>query len=77
MTGRIVLFGATGYTGTLVAEELAAQGVAAVLAGRNRERLEALRSRLIGDFTIETADVSAPKSSKTERTKLGSPVESR
>src|ERR1035437_4274537 len=60
MAGRIVLFGATGYTGTLVAEELAAQGVAAVLAGRNRERLEALRSRLIGDFTIETADVAAP-----------------
>jgi short subunit dehydrogenase-like uncharacterized protein len=26
----------------------------------NRERLEALRSRLIGDFTIETADVAAP-----------------
>jgi hypothetical protein len=33
MGGRIVLFGATGYTGTLTAEELATARVAAVPAG--------------------------------------------
>ena len=49
MAGRIVLFGATGYTGTLTAEELAAQGVTAVLAGRDRPRLDVLASRLGGD----------------------------
>jgi len=51
MTGRdhdIVLFGATGFTGTLTAEyltrTLGANGWA--LAGRNRDRLEAVRRRL-------------------------------
>jgi len=60
MAGRIVLFGATGYTGTLTAEELAAQGVTAVLAGRDRPRLDVLASRLGGDFSIVTADVASP-----------------
>jgi short subunit dehydrogenase-like uncharacterized protein len=60
MAGRIVLFGATGYTGTLTAEHLAATGVPAVLAGRSRQRLEQLASRLGGDFEIATADVARP-----------------
>ncbi|MBE9939597.1 ubiquinone biosynthesis protein UbiD, partial [Cellulosimicrobium cellulans] len=34
-TGRIVLLGATGYTGTLVAHELVARGARPVLAGRS------------------------------------------
>ncbi|MEO8899206.1 MAG: hypothetical protein ABI352_08630 [Candidatus Dormibacter sp.] len=42
MAGRIVLFGATGYTGTLTAEELAAGLIPAVLAGRDRSRLDRL-----------------------------------
>lgn len=40
MIGPIVVYGATGYTGKLVAEELASNGVELVLAGRNREKLE-------------------------------------
>jgi len=32
---RIVVFGATGYTGRLIAERLVAQGVRPVLAGRS------------------------------------------
>jgi short subunit dehydrogenase-like uncharacterized protein len=43
---RIVLFGATGYTGRLVARELAAAGTRAVLAGRDRRRLDALAGEL-------------------------------
>ena len=60
MAGRIVLFGATGYTGTLTAEAVAAAGVPAVLAGRDRARLEVLASRLGGDFSVATADVAKP-----------------
>ena len=62
MAGRIVVFGATGYTGTLAAEELAAAGIPAVLAGRNRGRLDQLASRLRGTFEIATADVDEPAS---------------
>jgi short subunit dehydrogenase-like uncharacterized protein len=45
----IVVFGATGYTGALTAEYLARQAPAGTrwaLAGRNREKLEAVRARL-------------------------------
>jgi short subunit dehydrogenase-like uncharacterized protein len=60
MAGRIVLFGATGYTGTLAAEEMAAGGVPALLAGRDRRRLELLAARLGGTFDVATADVAEP-----------------
>jgi short subunit dehydrogenase-like uncharacterized protein len=62
MAGRIVLFGATGYTGTLTAEELARARVPAVLAGRDRSRLERLAATLDGDFAVATADVDDPAS---------------
>ena len=45
MAGRIVVFGATGYTGRLVAERLAGAGERPVLAGRSQERLDALAER--------------------------------
>ncbi|MDQ6856125.1 MAG: saccharopine dehydrogenase NADP-binding domain-containing protein, partial [Candidatus Dormibacteraeota bacterium] len=60
MAGRIVLFGATGYTGTLAAEELAARGTPAVLAGRDAGRVGALASRLRGNLETATADVNEP-----------------
>ena len=34
MPGRIVLYGATGYTGALTAQAMVASGVRPVLAGR-------------------------------------------
>jgi len=43
---RIVLFGATGYTGRLTASALVAAGLAPILAGRDRERLVALTEQL-------------------------------
>src|SRR4051794_41117699 len=55
MAARIVLFGATGYTGRLIAERLVAQGARPVLAGRSRERLEALATRL-GGLEVAHAD---------------------
>ena len=47
----IVLFGATGFTGRLVARHLAEhapEGLRIALAGRSRERLEAVRGDLPG-----------------------------
>jgi short subunit dehydrogenase-like uncharacterized protein len=58
---RIVLFGATGYTGRLTAEALAAAGAGPVLAGRDRARLEALAGRL-GDLPVAEADTARPDS---------------
>ena len=52
MSKRIVLFGATGYTGRLVAERLAAQGARPVLAGRDERRLGELAERLGGLETV-------------------------
>ena len=56
MAGRIVVFGATGYTGGLTARALVAQGVRPVLAGRDRAALERLADELGG---LETAWANA------------------
>jgi short subunit dehydrogenase-like uncharacterized protein len=67
----IVLFGATGFTGGLTAEYLAEHAPAGTrwaLAGRNREKLEALRDRLSGinpecaELPLLQADVTDPGS---------------
>jgi short subunit dehydrogenase-like uncharacterized protein len=61
MAGRIVLFGATGYTGDLTARALVARGARPVLAARNGARVQALAEELGGlDWTL--ADVSRPPS---------------
>jgi short subunit dehydrogenase-like uncharacterized protein len=46
------VFGATGYTGRLVAERLAAQGARPVLAGRDEHKLAGLAERLGGLETV-------------------------
>jgi short subunit dehydrogenase-like uncharacterized protein len=60
MAARIVLFGATGYTGQLTARALVARGVAPVLAARSRERVEALAAQL-GGLEAAVADVARPQ----------------
>ena len=62
MPPRVVLFGATGYTGRLAARELAAAATPAVLAGRDRGRLEALAGELGGGFEVAVADSARPAS---------------
>jgi short subunit dehydrogenase-like uncharacterized protein len=57
---KIVLFGATGYTGRLVAGALAAAGASPLLAGRDRDRLEALSARL-GGLETAVADAAGPE----------------
>jgi len=59
-TGRVVLFGATGYTGRLAAQSMVRDGVRPVLAGRDPERLTALAAALGGvggPLEHRTADV--------------------
>jgi short subunit dehydrogenase-like uncharacterized protein len=51
-----VLYGATGYTGVLLAEEAARRGHRPVLAGRNAEKLRALGERLKLDWKAVPLD---------------------
>jgi len=46
MRGRLLIYGATGYTGRLIAAEAKRLGCDVVLAGRNAERLERLGASL-------------------------------
>jgi short subunit dehydrogenase-like uncharacterized protein len=59
VSGRIVLFGATGYTGELTARALVDRGAEPVLAGRDATRLAALASEL-GGLETNVADVAQP-----------------
>ena len=61
MSSRIVLFGASGYTGDLTAREMVARGMTPVLAGRRREPLERLSAEL-GGLEVQLADVENPAS---------------
>jgi short subunit dehydrogenase-like uncharacterized protein len=61
MAGRIVVFGATGFTGRLTAEALVARGARPVLAGRSAERLDVLAGRLGGGLETAVADVARPE----------------
>jgi short subunit dehydrogenase-like uncharacterized protein len=56
MAQPIVVFGATGYTGGLVAERLVAAGARPVLAGRDLRRLDALAARLGVEHVVADAD---------------------
>jgi len=47
-TGPIAVYGATGFTGGLIARELRARGADFVIAGRDRAKLEALAVELGG-----------------------------
>lgn len=67
-SGRIILFGATGYTGRLTAAALVHAGLAPVLAGRSANRLAGLTDELTRHApkdrlpTWQVADVSDPRS---------------
>ena len=61
VSGRIVLFGATGYTGDLVLGALLRRGIRPVLAGRNTEALSALAAKHAG-LEYAAADAGDPDS---------------
>src|SRR5215218_3514175 len=55
MASRIVIFGATGFTGRLVAERLAALGASPVLAGRSERSLRELAEPLGLEWRVADA----------------------
>ena len=57
---RIVLYGATGYTGHLVARELERRGHDAVLAGRNADKLRRMAAELGVPWETRAAAVDDP-----------------
>jgi len=59
MTARILLLGATGYTGDLTARSLVRQGARPVLVARNADRVRALADEL-GGLETAVADVTRP-----------------
>ena len=62
MAGRVVLFGATGYTGRLTAEAMVARGLRPVLAARDAAKLKRLSSDLGAELELASADVADPPS---------------
>jgi short subunit dehydrogenase-like uncharacterized protein len=64
MPGKIVLYGATGYMGTLTAKAMVAGGARPLLAGRNQARLTALAARLAPEDgrQLDTAVAGTPSS---------------
>jgi short-subunit dehydrogenase len=59
-TARILLTGATGGLGQALAHELARQGAALLLAGRDTAKLEACVDRLGGNVKSVSADLTQP-----------------
>ena len=59
MSGRIVVFGATGYTGELTARALVDRGARPVLAARSADRLSRLAAEL-GGLETRVADIAEP-----------------
>jgi short subunit dehydrogenase-like uncharacterized protein len=56
----IAVYGATGYTGRLVARELRRRGLTATLCGRNGGKLRALAQELEVDWPVRAAAVDDP-----------------
>ena len=59
--GPIAVYGATGYTGRLVAAELRKAGAEFVISGRNQQKLEQLSEFLGGDVPVQTASIDQPE----------------
>lgn len=58
----LILFGATGFTGRLVAEYLRGKPLQWAIAGRDENKLRALKSELALDVPILVADAKDPQS---------------
>jgi short subunit dehydrogenase-like uncharacterized protein len=60
MTGKFMIYGATGYTGKLVSRAAKALGMSPIVAGRNAVRLKAVAHQHGFDYrVIDLADASA------------------
>lgn len=56
---KLMIYGATGYTGRMVAQSAAAAGTPLILAGRNESALAALAARVDGDYRAFALDDTA------------------
>jgi len=56
MKSSFVIYGATGYTGKLMAEMAAAQGLSPLLSGRNKDKLKAVADPLGLDYHAVSLD---------------------
>ncbi|MBD2487490.1 trans-acting enoyl reductase family protein [Aulosira sp. FACHB-615] len=56
MTAKVLLYGATGYAGKLIAETAKSQGVELILAGRNQGALVSVAEKLNFDFRVFSLD---------------------
>lgn len=61
-SGPVAVYGATGYTGRLVARELEQAGADFVLSGRNQEKLDQLSGTLEGEVRAVAASIDEPES---------------
>jgi short subunit dehydrogenase-like uncharacterized protein len=61
-SGPIALYGATGYTGRLVAAELADAGAEFIVSGRSRAKLESLAAETNRDVAVKEATLDDPDS---------------
>ena len=59
-SGPIAVYGATGYTGRLVAAELREANADLILSGRNPAKLESLAADLGGEATVRPATLDNP-----------------
>jgi short subunit dehydrogenase-like uncharacterized protein len=60
MSGQLILFGATGYTGRLTASAMVRRGLRPVLAGRRADALAALAAER-GGLDVAFADAARPE----------------
>ena len=56
---RLLIYGATGYTGQLIAAETVRQGLNPILGGRNRARLE-VQAQALGGLEVRTFGLDDP-----------------
>ena len=56
MTGGLLIYGANGYTGELIARAAAAQSLAPILAGRSAGSIKALAGELGCEFRVFSLD---------------------
>lgn len=54
--GKLLIYGATGYTGTLIVKEAARRGLDFEIAGRNEEKLAALAAELSVPYHVFSID---------------------
>jgi short subunit dehydrogenase-like uncharacterized protein len=56
MSARVLIYGATGYSGKLLATHAAARGLAPIVAGRSAERVQALAAQLGVEARVAAID---------------------